>query len=43
MDNAYKQLLAGIKTAIREERQKAIRQLNRSLISIYWKIKDSRK
>ena len=38
MDNAYQQLLTDIKTAIREERTKAIRQLNRSLISIYWEI-----
>ncbi|MBK9015016.1 MAG: DUF1016 family protein [Saprospiraceae bacterium] len=38
MDNAYQLLLTDIKTAIREERNRAIRQLNRSLISIYWEI-----
>lgn len=34
----YLQLLADIKIAIRTERTKAIRQLNRSLIGIYWDI-----
>jgi DUF1016 N-terminal domain len=38
MDNAYQLLLSDIKTAIREERQKAIRQLNRSLIAVYWEV-----
>ncbi|MEZ4961953.1 MAG: DUF1016 N-terminal domain-containing protein [Saprospiraceae bacterium] len=38
MDNAYHQLLSDIKATIRQERQKAIRQLNRSLISVYWEI-----
>lgn len=38
MDKAYQQLLASIKTTIQAERIKAIRQLNRSLIGIYWEI-----
>lgn len=38
MDNAYQLLLTDIKTAIRDERHKAIRQLNRSLIGVYWEI-----
>lgn len=38
MTEPYHQLLTTIKTTIREERTKAIRQLNRSLIGIYWEI-----
>ena len=38
MDKAYLQLLTDIKSTIREERTRAIRQLNRSLIAVYWEI-----
>ncbi len=38
MDNAYQEFLTDIKATIGEERQKAIRQLNRSIIGIYWEI-----
>ncbi len=38
MDKGYHQLLSVIKATIRNERHKAIRQLNRSLISVYWEI-----
>ncbi|MBK8565781.1 MAG: DUF1016 family protein [Saprospiraceae bacterium] len=38
MTEPYHQLLTTIKTTIREERTKAIRQLNRSLIGVYWEI-----
>lgn len=38
MTQPYQQLLTDIKTTIREERTKAIRQLNRSLIQVYWGI-----
>lgn len=38
MDKDYQKLLNDIKSTIREERIRAIRQLNRSLISIYWEI-----
>ena len=38
MDKNYQKLLNDIKTTIREERIRAIRQLNRSLITVYWEI-----
>ncbi len=38
MEKEYQQLLDTIKTTIRAERTQAIRQLNRSLITVYWEI-----
>jgi predicted nuclease of restriction endonuclease-like (RecB) superfamily len=38
MNQQYQQLLSDIKRTIQQERNQAIRQLNRSLIAVYWEV-----
>ena len=38
MDNAYLDLLEQVKKTIRQERSRAVQQVNRTLIGLYWEI-----